>query len=105
MEQNSGWHIIGGSRIVIDLAHCRYPDDIHNALKTAFGFPDDYGANWNAFWDYLDDFCGDLEAEKTVVVRGIRSLTKDLREYAEGMLEVMRDAEEKYPLVRFSFEN
>ena len=105
MEQSGGWRIIEESRIVIDLARCRYPDDLHDRLKTAFGFPDDYGANWSAFGDYLDDFCGDLESEKSVVVRGLAALPQDMREYAEGMLDVMRDAEEKYPLVRFSVEN
>lgn len=104
MKQVGGWCPVRETRIEIDLRTCRYTYELHEKLKDAFGFPDDYGANWNAFWDYLNDFCGDLESERSIVIHGLSSLSSQLLEYSQGMLEVIRDAEEKYPFVHFSFE-
>jgi len=104
VSRKNCWRIITGSKIIIDLSSCRFPSDIHDKLKESFGFPDDYGANWSAFWDYLDDFCGDMESRIDVYVKGIDSMRTDLQAYSKGMIEVMRDAEEKYPLVHFLIE-
>ena len=102
MSENR-WTPIPAGTIIIDFSDCRYVDDIHGKLKTSFGFPDYYGKNWSAFWDYLDDFCGDKTSETTVHVDGLDRLSKELRSYAEKMVEIMRRAEEQYPLVHFAF--
>ena len=78
MKQVGGWRPVRETRIEIDLRTC--------------------------FWDYLNDFCGDLESERSIVIHGLSSLSSQLLEYSQGMLEVIRDAEEKYPFVHFSFE-
>ena len=95
------WKNIPDGKIIIDCSTCKYVDAIHEKLKESFGFPDYYGRNWSAFWDYLDDFCGDRTSETTVHVDGLNRLSKDLRSYAEKMVEIMRRAEEQYPLVHF----
>ncbi len=95
------WKNIPDGKIIIDFSTCKYVDEIHEKLKESFGFPDYYGRNWSAFWDYLDDFCGDRTSETTVHVDGLNRLSKDLRSYAEKMVEIMRRAEEQYPLVHF----
>ena len=100
MNKNK-WHYIPKGTINIDLSSCRFVDEIHEKLKECFGFPDYYGKNWSAFWDYLDDFCGDRTSETTVHVDGLDRLSKDLRSYAEKMVEIMHRAEEQYPLVHF----
>lgn len=97
------WKNIPDGKIIIDFSTCKYVDEIHEKLKESFGFPDYYGRNWSAFWDYLDDFCGDRTSETTVHVDGLNHLSKELRSYAEKMVEIMRRAEEKYPLVHFVF--
>jgi len=97
------WKNIPDGKIIIDFSTCKYVDEIHEKLKESFGFPDYYGRNWSAFWDYLDDFCGDRTSETTVHVDGLNRLSKDLRSYAEKMVEIMRRAEEQYPLVHFAF--
>ena len=97
------WKNIPDGKIIIDFSTCKYVDEIHEKLKESFGFPDYYGRNWSAFWDYLDDFCGDRSSETTVHVDGLNRLSKDLRSYAEKMVEIMRRAEEQYPLVHFVF--
>lgn len=95
------WKNIPDGKIIIDFSTCKYVDEIHEKLKESFGFPDYYGRNWSAFWDYLDDFCGDRTSETTVHVDGLNRLSKDLRSYAEKMVEIMRRAEEQYPLIHF----
>lgn len=95
------WKNIPDGKIIIDFSTCKYVDEIHEKLKESFDFPDYYGRNWSAFWDYLDDFCGDRTSETTVHVDGLNRLSKDLRSYAEKMVEIMRRAEEQYPLVHF----
>ena len=105
MKEKNGWHIIPGSEITVDFSKCRYADDIHDQLKKSFGFPGDYGANWSAFWDYLDDFCGDREITTTVIVLGLELLRNDLKDYTEKMIEIMRRAERMYPRVHFVFKN
>ena len=92
---------IPDGKIIIDFSTCKYVDEIHEKLKESFGFPDYYGRNWSAFWDYLDDFCGDRTSETTVHVDGLNRLSKDLRSYAEKMVEIMHRAEEQYPQVHF----
>lgn len=95
------WKNIPDGKIIFVFSTCKYVDEIHEKLKESFGFPDYYGRNWSAFWDYLDDFCGDRTSETTVHVDGLNRLSKDLRSYAEKMVEIMRRAEEQYPLVHF----
>ena len=45
-----------------------------------------------------------MESRIDVYVKGIDSMRTDLQAYSKGMIEVMRDAEEKYPLVHFLIE-
>ena len=104
MNGENSWRIITDQSIKIDLSDCKYPRDIHNTLRKEFGFPSDYGANWSAFWDYLDDFCGDIESLTTVSVVGLDKLGQDLQNYTKKMLEIMRRAESDYPKVHFVFK-
>lgn len=97
------WKYIPERKIIIDFSNCKCVGEIHEKLKESFGFPDYYGRNWSAFWDCLDDFCGDRTSETTVHVDGLNHLSKELGSYAEKMVVIMRRAEEKYPLVHFVF--
>ena len=101
VNNNNTCRFIASNNIQVELSDCNYAEEIHEVLKDAFGFPADYGKNWSAFQDYLDDFCGDRTSETTVHVDGLNRLSKDLRSYAEKMVEIMRRAEEQYPLVHF----
>jgi Barstar, RNAse (barnase) inhibitor len=101
MREQNDWRIITDSIIDIDLSTCKYPRDIHCTLREAFGFPVDYGANWSAFWDYLDDFCGDIESSITINVCGLNSIGHDLKDYTKKMVEIMHRAEQMYPKVHF----
>ena len=67
--------------IELDLTGCRGLSEIHERIRIAFGFPEWYGKNWNAFWDLLWSEC-DADG---VVVKG----EKDLPEEFENSLETM----------------
>lgn len=99
MRNNHMWRFIASNRIRVDLSGCRYAEDLHVVLKDAFGFPEDYGGNWSAFWDYLDDFCGDRTSKTTIQLEGLYHLSKELRNYTEKMIEITKRAEEKYPQI------
>lgn len=43
--------------ITLDLTDCKYLGEIHERIRTAFDFPEWYGANWDAFWDLLWSEC------------------------------------------------
>ena len=43
--------------IHLDLTDCRYIDDLHERIRVAFGFPEWYGENWDAFWDLIRTDC------------------------------------------------
>lgn len=100
MKDEFAWKVIPQNHTTIDFAGCHYAEDIHTVLKDSLGFPDRYGANWSAFWDYLDDFCGDREENNTIRLVGLAKLPKDLNDYAQKMLEIFHRAEQQYPLIR-----
>lgn len=37
--------------IHLDLTDCKYLGELHQRIKTTFGFPEYYGENWHAFRD------------------------------------------------------
>jgi RNAse (barnase) inhibitor barstar len=39
--------------VIVDLTGCEHVGKIHPRIKEAFGFPDGYGHNWDAFRDFL----------------------------------------------------
>lgn len=39
--------------VIVDLTGCEHVGKIHPRIKEAFGFPDWYGHNWDAFKDFL----------------------------------------------------
>ena len=43
--------------IELDLTGCKYPGELHERIRDAFHFPEEYGANWSAFWDFLWSEC------------------------------------------------
>ena len=37
---------------ILDLSGCKYLDELHERIKIALKFPDYYGKNLDAFWEY-----------------------------------------------------
>ena len=73
--------------ITLDFSGCRYIDDMHLRIKRAFGFPDYYGENWDAFWDLIRG-----TRDNTIVeIRGLSSLPKELRAEGDQMIACLED--------------
>ncbi len=73
--------------IELDLTGCKYLSEIHEKIKNAFGFSEDYGCNWDAFWDFLWSEC---DADR-VVIRGEHSLSKEFDVSLAKLHEVLED--------------
>ena len=73
--------------IELDLTGCEYQYDMHEKIKAAFDFPDWYGMNWDAFVDLLWSEC---DADK-VIVKGEKSLQKDLENAVKIMHEILEE--------------
>lgn len=59
--------------ITLDLTDCKYLGELHERIRTAFDFPEWYGANWDAFWDLLWSECDSDE----VIIIGENTLSKE----------------------------
>ncbi len=86
--------------IVLDFTDCKYPADIHRVLKESFGFPEYYGANWDALWDCLNDLFFSSE-EALVKICGISILDKEMQTYLKPMFELFSDISDDNPNIIF----
>lgn len=89
--------------IELDLTGCKYIAEIHERIHNAFNFPEWYGRNWSAFWDFLWSEC---DADK-VIIKGECTLPKEFNESIVKMHEILeRNAHfrKENSLNSFSFE-
>ncbi|GAA1737356.1 barstar family protein [Aeromicrobium alkaliterrae] len=54
--------------IVIDGTAMKSSEAAHEVLQKAFGFPDWYGRNWDAFSDCFEDFAGENVGKRVAIV-------------------------------------
>lgn len=71
--------------IILDLTDCKYLGELHERIRVAFGFPEWYGANWDAFWDLLWSEC---DADE-VIVQGTKTLPTKIGVQTLIMFEVL----------------
>ena len=71
--------------ITLDLTDCKYLGEIHERIRTAFNFPEWYGANWDAFWDLLWSEC---DADE-VIVKGTKTLPDEFKLDIEKMKKIL----------------
>lgn len=67
--------------IELDLTGCQYLTEIHERIRIAFDFPEYYGKNWSAFWDFLWSECN---ADK-VIIKGEGNLS---REFDQSLIKL-----------------
>ncbi len=80
-------------QIILDLTDCKYLMELHERIKTAFGFPDWYGKNFDAFYDLLRSECS---AEK-LMIKGFYTVNKELAPSLKIMADILeRFSEERY---------
>lgn len=63
--------------IILDLTDCISLSEVHERIRISFGFPEWYGANWDAFWDLLSREC---DADE-VVIKGVGTVNNELADY------------------------
>ncbi len=51
--------------ITLDLTDCKYLGELHERIRVAFDFPEWYGANWDAFWDFLRS---ESDADEVIII-------------------------------------
>lgn len=81
--------------ITLDLTDCKYLGELHERIRIAFEFPECYGANLDAFWDFLKT---ETDANKAIII-GANTMPEDLQKYLKeikSILEQMKLHCEKY---------
>jgi len=92
---------ITSNPIVLDFKNCNNWQQIHSILKESFGFPDCYGRNWNALWDFMNEVFYFNNTPYTIEIHGINTLTKEYQNYCEKMLEVFEEVHKEMPYITF----
>ena len=87
-------------KITLDFTNMEYPAQLHRELKIKFELPDYYGENWDALWDCLDGWYEDDE-NVTVEIKGLETVSDDMRQYAQTMLKEFDDVHSNSPNVIF----
>ena len=73
--------------IILNLTGCKYLGELHEKIRIAFDFPEWYGANWDAFWDLLNE-----PREYTVVkVYGLNQLPDDLKSSGKMLVDILQE--------------
>ena len=93
--------------IILDFTGCKYVMDFYERIRKAFGFSKEYNMNLDGLWDLLRTEC---DADE-LIIRGEKTLPKDLYEYAQRYHTLYDDFAEKcerdsqmYPQIRpFSY--
>lgn len=74
-EEEKAFKEITEFPIVLDFSLCNSKYPIHKLLKDKFGFPEYYGENWTALFDFLDWlFYGEMEI--VIEIHNFNSLSK-----------------------------
>lgn len=77
----------------LDLSGVETPDALQETLARAFGFPDYYGHNWNAFWDCIST----TSMPKRLRIRGWENVRRKCPLDGTVMLECLADLNREYP--------
>lgn len=73
--------------VYLNLTGCKYYMELHARIKDAFDFPDGYGMNWHAFWDFLNT---ESPSDRVVVI-GAETLPPDLEKSLAMMKHYLED--------------
>ena len=91
--------------IKLDLTGCKYLGEIHERIREAFGFPEWYGMNWDAFWDSLWSY---METNRVEIVEEskVPNALKDEINIMNRLLDDMKKECSKYkdPEDHFEYE-
>ena len=80
-------HDDASERFTVDVASVSTREELHSVLSGAFGFPDYYGRNWDAF----DECIRDAPLPPHLKIIGLASLHARLPREAELLERCVRD--------------
>ena len=72
----------------LDFSKVNYINEVHQIIKDELDFPDYYGMNWDAFWDFLTDMVGD---PIHIEIVGMETVQRKFSRHAQIMLETLKD--------------
>lgn len=70
--------------IILDLTDCKYLGELHERIRAAFGFPEWYGADLDAFWDLLSR---ESDADE-VIIKGVKTVSDERIDYMNELYRV-----------------
>lgn len=87
--------------VTLDFSNCKYIYDIHMVIQNALEFPEYYGKNLDALWDFGQDYA--LSYDKvTLIIKGANSVPEDLEESIIEILEVFGEIHNDCPNFTFT---
>lgn len=87
--------------ITIDCNQIETKRELHECLKEAFGFPEEYGHNLDALHDYLTD----IHEETELCFQSFQSLVQKLGPYSQALKNVLTDSEAENEFFFYSIED
>lgn len=85
-------------KIILDFTSHKYASEIYKTIKNSFDLPQEYGENLSALWDSLDGWCSQ---ELYVYIKGLDTLSEELRDYMGEILDVFADVHKANPNMNF----
>ena len=77
--------------IILDFTGCKYIMDFYERIRKAFGFYEGYNMNLDGLWDMITTDC---DADE-LIIRGEKTLPKELYDYAQRYHKLYDDFVEK----------
>ena len=89
--------------IELDLTGCKTLGELHERIRVAFDFPEWYGKNWSAFWDFARDTFDGREENYFIEIHNFYSMTEEYQDYCKPMLEIFEDIQKENSNVFFAY--
>ena len=75
-------------KYTIDFTNVKYYLEMHGVIWHALAFPDDYGCNWDAFWDCLTNIVGH---PIHIEIIGLDVIERKFDDAAKTMIDILRE--------------
>ena len=76
-------------KYTLDFSNIQDYGEIHKIIKKELDFPDNYGENWDAFWDCLTDMVDDEELLYIELI-GLETVQKKNPKSSDMLYEILK---------------
>ena len=77
---------------VLDFSSYEYLGEIYQCIRKGLNWPDWFGENLDALWDFLQDYPEDVK----IIYHPVSKKAEELRRCVEEIIDVFKEAEETY---------